>query len=272
MKAAIGAILTLVLLGCSNYRPIVLEQKPVGGAPGASAPDTKPGDGEPTPVPDTYKAEDITFKNIYDSVLKSSCVNCHKQSPTDPSNVGADDVNLEDYAHTSKHLHEISKAVQKDRMPKKPLPPLTQKQKDYLIAWIDAGGFENGKPQQPTPPPAPAPVPTPTPVPTPAPAPVPAPVPTPIPAPTPTPEPQPLTYDVINTKVIQTNCLKCHKHTDDDDSDKIFLTTYEEVFANRNGVESEIKDGEMPPKRGIPLTDEQRNMILDWIKAGAPQN
>ena len=205
MKAAIGAILTLVLLGCSNYRPIVLEQKPVGGAPGASAPDTKPGDGEPTPVPDTYKAEDITFKNIYDSVLKSSCVNCHKQSPTDPSNVGADDVNLEDYAHTSKHLHEISKAVQKDRMPKKPLPPLTQKQKDYLIAWIDAGGFENGKPQQPTPPPAPAPVPTPTPVPTPAPAPVPAPVPTPIPAPTPTPEPQPLTYDVINTKVIQTN-------------------------------------------------------------------
>lgn len=291
MKTAISVILTLFIISsCTNYRPIVLEQKPGAAAP---APDDKTATAPQ--VPDTYKAEEITFKDIQNIILKNNCVSCHKKSETDPTDIGADDVNLEDYEHVSMHLHEISKAVQKDRMPKKPLPPLSQKQKDYLIAWIDAGGFENGKPAvtpTPTPVPTPVPVPVPAPTPVPTPTPVPAPVPTPIPTPTPDPvpapapvpiptptpvpapdpQPLPLNFETVFTKVISTNCLKCHKHSDDDDDDKVFLTNYDEVYAARKDVASEIESGSMPPKRGIPLTDEQRKLILDWLTAGAPQN
>lgn len=275
MKTAISATLALtatlfLFSSCTNYRPIVLEQKPGAATP---APDDKTATAPQ--VPDTYKAEEITFKDIQNIILKNNCVSCHKKSETDPTDIGADDVNLEDYEHVSMHLHEISKAVQKDRMPKKPLPPLSQKQKDYLIAWIDAGGFENGKPAvTPTPTPVPTPVPTPIPPPTPDPVPAPAPVPVPPPTPVPAPNPQPLplNFETVFTKVISTNCLKCHKHSDDDDEDKVFLTNYDEVYAVRKDVASEIESGSMPPKRGIPLTDEQRKLILDWLTAGAPQN
>ncbi|MFM2226379.1 MAG: hypothetical protein RJA07_2581 [Bacteroidota bacterium] len=48
------------------------------------------------------------------------------------------------------------------------------------------------------------------------------------------------------------------------------LTTYTEIYANRNSVSSSVSSGRMP--LGSTLTSTQKNNIICWVNQGAANN
>jgi hypothetical protein len=48
------------------------------------------------------------------------------------------------------------------------------------------------------------------------------------------------------------------------------LTTYAEIYANRNSVSSSVSSGSMP--QGSSLTSTQKNNIICWVNQGAANN
>ncbi|MEN9522615.1 MAG: hypothetical protein RL065_992 [Bacteroidota bacterium] len=48
------------------------------------------------------------------------------------------------------------------------------------------------------------------------------------------------------------------------------LTTYAEIYANRNSVSSSVSSGSMP--QGSTLTSTQKNNIICWVNQGAANN
>lgn len=67
--------------------------------------------------------------------------------------------------------------------------------------------------------------------------------------------------------IIDTNC-SCH--LTDPPAAGYSLKTYNDVFTNRFLVKSRVVEGTMPP--GGPLPQNQIDMIVGWIDAGAPNN
>jgi len=69
--------------------------------------------------------------------------------------------------------------------------------------------------------------------------------------------------------IIQTYCTKnsgCHAAGSRDG----VLTSYQEIYYQRNTIYSEVKSGHMPNDGS--LTTAQRNAILCWISSGATNN
>ncbi len=196
-------------------------------------------------------ADQITFKIIQEKIINEACLKCHSASG---GNKGG--INLETFAAVEKLTHEIRKEVAGGTMP--PNAKLSESQIKLLTDWIDAGAFEHGKISGEIPTPAPVPKPTPTPAPTPNPTPAPAPA------------PPKLNFESVFNLVIKTNCLKCHSAAAGNKGD-VNLETFENVFLNRNTINDVVSSGEMPTKRGTPLTLEQKTMILAWIQKGSPK-
>lgn len=78
-------------------------------------------------------------------------------------------------------------------------------------------------------------------------------------------------FDQINAAVIGPKCATCHS-AQAGGGDGLFLVKYEEVFASREQMESEVRGGFMPPRRGKPLTAVEKKSLLAWLAAGAPRN
>jgi hypothetical protein len=70
----------------------------------------------------------------------------------------------------------------------------------------------------------------------------------------------------VQQKVFTPKCSRCHG----------FVGSYEGVVAKLTEIESRVRSPlefeQMPPPKAAQLTDEEKNLLLDWIKAGAPQN
>jgi hypothetical protein len=60
--------------------------------------------------------------------------------------------------------------------------------------------------------------------------------------------------------IIQSNCVSCHSS----------YNTYAGVKASVSAIRSEVVSGNMP--KGGSLTTDQKNAIVCWIDAGAPNN
>ena len=193
--------------------------------------------------------EQITYKLVHESVLQNACLRCHSAAG---GNRGG--INLESYQNVFKNSHQIRIEVAGATMP--PSDKLTAEQIKLVTDWIDAGASENGKVAGE--------------LPTPAPTPPPPTVPTPGPAPKPTPLPIPvkISFDEVLKKVIKTNCLKCHSEIGGN-SGELNFETYESVFENRNRIKNEVSTDQMPPKNGVPLTIDQKKLILTWIDQGS---
>lgn len=82
---------------------------------------------QPVPAPST---PELTFASVYERVLQPSCVGCHG------SRGG---VNLETYTAVIDHKHDLVEVLEKRTMPPRSRPPLTEEQRDHLLAWIQAG-------------------------------------------------------------------------------------------------------------------------------------
>lgn len=218
----------------------------------------------------------LSYKVVNDRILLAKCVGCHSEKG---GNKG--DVNLETYENVFENKAEVRAEVFNRSMPPKKRVDLalTEKEIEIILSWIDHGAPKEQSEQQPTvptqpaepvqpqPPVAPQPV---TPAPTEPPSTTNPPV-----APPTEPPPvvvQPIYFSEVLEKVIAPNCLKCHSEKGGNKGD-INLETYQNVVENRFDIKADIEDGSMPPKppKGIPLTEEQKSLILNWISQGFPE-
>ena len=187
----------------------------------------------------------VSYSVIASSIMQPKCLECHSSAGGD-----AGGINLETYENVTANLGIIRSEVASDSMPKN-RSKLSANQKAILFTWIDAGGPLTSTPVVSKPPVEP-----PTNPPTP---------------PTTPPEVEFISYEMVNTKVIQPRCLGCHSEAGGNRGD-VNLETYENVAALAATIEVEIKSGSMPRPKNKPLTAEQKELILKWIANGAPKS
>ncbi|MGZ3788656.1 MAG: hypothetical protein ACXVLQ_09045 [Bacteriovorax sp.] len=192
------------------------------------------------------------YQTIATEIIAPKCLGCHSSGGG-----SAGGVNLETYANVKGHLAAISSEVTSGSMPKN-ISPLSAKEKEVFLAWIDAGGpLDSMTPATGPTTSVPSPAPTPTPKPTPNPADV-------------MPDPNKIDYQMVSTRVIGPRCISCHSDGGGNQAG-INLETYESVFNERSGIKRQITNGSMPLPRSRPLTDIQKQIFLTWLNKGAPE-
>lgn len=229
---AINVLFLLILLGSCNYK---IEKEKAGA--------------ELLPISQELK-DSVSYRMVRNEVFGPKCITCHGQ---------AGGVSLESYASASKNLAGIKNSVfNKGSMPKAPISKLNPKQKQVLLAWIEAGGPEKpiggGDPG---------------------------------PDPDPNPDPGPIeikpTYASIRKYILDKKCVGCH--TPGETAGRFPLVTREDLMnpdfeyvipenPDDSGIMIVLQPNArkpMPPKdSGItPLTEEEINAIKVWIQEGA---
>jgi len=118
---------------------------------------------------------------------------------------------------------------------------LTAEEKAALQSWIDRGAPQVGEGSEPITEPAPR--------------------------PDPPPAKPALSFAFVQQQVFTPKCAKCHGG---------MVGSYEKVVGNLTEIESRVRSTfeweQMPPPRASQLTEEEKNLLLDWIKAGAPRS
>ena len=228
------------------------------------SPNSKPEENKPTdPKPGDLKPGHVySFAELKRICLESKCLTCHN---------GKSASDMREHRRFALDLESIRERITSPDptmvMPKPGSPALTEKERNWLLAWIDAGGPEGkGEVSVPKPTPSPSPAPTATPSPTPAPV--------QTATPTPTPMPVQLNFKTVFEKVLREKCVGCHVHQAGGDHGD--LTDYAHVFKVRNGIRRRIDKtghGQMPPvdEGADPLTASEKKLLKDWIDAGAPK-
>lgn len=172
------------------------------------------------------------------SVLAPKCARCH----------GGDDW-MNSYPAAKAIAQDISDRVQ-GIGPNRPMPPanssqLTAAEKAAIVAWVQAGAPEVPG-QQPverpvTPPPS-------------------------EPPPVEPPPPPRLNFATVKAKVFDGKCLRCHQEE---------LDTFEHTRPFLKDIEFRVQDiggeGQMPPPNKAQLTPGELQLVLDWIRSGAPE-
>lgn len=186
--------------------------------------------------------ETISFQQLKKEVFVPKCISCH-------GNAGG--VNLESHASAHRHMNAIQRSVlQTKSMPKAPVSPLTDRQLELMIAWVDAGGPEHARgggvhelPETQTPS-----------------------------------DPNALNFQKISEKIIERKCLSCHMAGEHAAS--IPLDTREQLLA-KLVVPGKPEESlfytitipgamnMMPPYPVSPLTNKERKLIEKWIREGA---
>lgn len=182
------------------------------------------------------------YMTVNAKVIAPKCLECHTN---DSGNQGG--INLEAYRAVRSAKALIRHTVETGSMPKN-RPRLTASQKKLILVWIDKGMPEHKKPEEENSNPVQEPQPV-------------------APAPNPPRDEYKLDFATINNKVIEPACVMCH--TAETFKGKVNLENYAEVFKNLKATQKTIIDGSMP-KKGF-LTKVQKQLILTWISAGAPE-
>lgn len=209
-----------------------------------------------------------SFDAVFQAVLKPKCATCHGNAV---GNRGG--INLETFENVSRLQVAIrGTVVDGDPLPMPPsrAPQLTASEKQFLVAWLDAGAPREGTAAAPNEP-VPA-EPEPTPVQPPVanePPPVAAepPVTPPVAAP---PAPAGPVFAEVFTQVIGPRCAGCHSEAGGNRGG-VNLETFANVKSELAAIDEAVATGFMPPRRSGPLTPEQKDLLARWIAAGAPQ-
>ncbi len=75
-----------------------------------------------------------------------------------------------------------------------------------------------------------------------------------------------MNYSYVYTKIIEPKCTNCHG-----DSGKVNLETYENIISNLETIKKTVFIEKNMPKKGS-LTFEEKRMLWNWIKMGAPKD
>lgn len=78
-----------------------------------------------------------------------------------------------------------------------------------------------------------------------------------------------LDYAIVRANVLEHHCFECHSNDGGNEGD-VNMETYANTFNAINKIKNEVTAGKMP-KRRPPLPPEAKQMLLDWINAGAPE-
>lgn len=77
-------------------------------------------------------------------------------------------------------------------------------------------------------------------------------------------------FQLVMEKVMANNCVNCHSQ-EGGNRGELNLETYENVVQVLTEIREQVSDRTMPPRRAPPLSDEQIQLIIAWIDAGAPE-
>lgn len=78
-----------------------------------------------------------------------------------------------------------------------------------------------------------------------------------------------LDYAIVRANVLERYCFDCHTNDKGNEGD-VNLETYANTFRDINAIKNQVTAGKMP-KRRPPLPPEAKQILLDWINAGAPE-
>lgn len=202
----------------------------------------------------------IDFQKVKTEVFDPHCLRCH--NPGRPS-AGID---LSTYASVKARLSQIDFAVARNVMP--PSGPLDPVKKGYLSDWIKAGAPEGltaqnctntgeiGGTTNPT---------------GPSNEPLPGEPPLVLTQPlTSMPSDQDINFTLVKERIFAFHCLSCHSDAGGN-RDGVNLETYERVYKKLDDLEDVIRDGEMPPRSRPALSLLEKNVLLRWVRLGAPK-
>ncbi len=82
--------------------------------------------------------------------------------------------------------------------------------------------------------------------------------------------PKAITFEDIQTKILQPFCFSCHSTTAGNEGG-VNLETYANVKLRLIDMQKAVNTNVMP-KDSPPLSDELKKLLNDWIAAGAPQD
>ena len=192
-----------------------------------------------------------SYQTVATAIFTPKCLSCHSSGG---GNAGG--VNLETYASVTSHLAAVSSSITSGSMPKNSAP-LTAREKEILLSWIDAGGPLNAI------------------YPSVSSTPVVIATPPPITPPTTTstevmPNVNMIDYKMVSARVLGLRCISCHSNSGGNRAG-INLETYESLFNERSGIKSTITSGSMPQPTNRPLSAIQKQIILAWLSKGAPE-
>ena len=189
-------------------------------------------------VPSFSKGQ-LSYAIVNQYVFAPKCVQCHGHSGG---------VSLETFAAVSQNLTAVEAAVRAGSMPKAPAPPLTTSEEQLLADWIAAGAPEQASGGGDVPPP-------------------------------PALEPK---FASIHDLVFAKKCLHCHNAAGSAkdvplDTAQDLLTSPDDLVLPGDPANSYlaivITPGarrQMPPvSSGLTLTNNEINVIKEWIKNGA---
>lgn len=201
-------------------------------------------DGDKT-TSDSEKVLTNSYKSQALSILQNRCVRCHVSAASTGKVFGF--TNLSHAIATglivpgSPEKSRIYSEIASQSMP--PKSPLSADEQAVIYHWI----ANNSAPTPST---------------------VPGPTTTTMPAP-PIPSAITLNYENIRKYVLAPSCIRCHSEAGGNRGD-VNLETYQSNMENLKDIKDDVLDGSMP-KKG-KLTEDQKNLILAWINAGAPEN
>ena len=70
--------------------------------------------------------------------------------------------------------------------------------------------------------------------------------------------------------IIQGHCAPCHAPDGIEPTHP--FQTYDQIFAQRTQVLSQVHACKMPPDGGVPLSDDEKRTLLGWLVCDAPNN
>lgn len=194
--------------------------------------------------------ETLGFPVIKVIFERNRCLNCHARAH---GSVGR--VNLETYGNAFSVAERVKSTLVSDSMPPSG-PSVSDEDKAIVYAWVEAGAPETSDLPLPTPgvkptPPSPAPPEAP-----PAPPEQPAPPP---PGPGPI-EPVAIDFAMVKARIFEPYCIECHGRYE----------KYEKVLSRLKDIQDAVETNRMP-KESPPLAPELKQLLADWIRAGAPE-
>lgn len=211
--------------------------------------------GECTPeVPAVVSSNTLDYQKVKVEIFDAHCVRCH--NPGRPS-AGID---LSSYAGVKSRLAQVDVAVARNIMP--PAGPLDPVKKGMLADWIKAGapnsvsasvpcdttGTVDGNVSQGEPPPV-------------------VNIEEPLTA---MPSDNEINFSLVKNKIFSFYCLSCHSDAGGN-RDGVNLERYRNVIDDLKDLQEVISESSMPPRPRPALSLLEKNVILRWIRLGAPQ-
>jgi len=173
----------------------------------------------------------LTYHRNTKSIIDSRCVTCHREGGQAP-------FSLDNYSRVAAKRSAVTYALESNSMPLPGFARLSDAERELLLQWLQEGAPEGDAGEVAS---------------------------------------TPYTYYGQTKAIIDKNCANCHRPGD---IAPFSLTDYDSVFSVRAAIAHQVEAGVMPPwpptdhymplKNSRSLSDEDKALLLSWLRGGAP--